>query len=209
VASRKSYLATDELASYEKIGKEFSGHGSVNHSADEYVRLGGFIHVNTAECRFSLMKRAVFGTHHSISEAHLLRYLAEWDFKSGTPAILPMANVLRSPSKVLRAGVSRIVNIVKPHTLRQRAKSFLRWRKRMMTMADNVNILVLKIESDGSGSRQHLIVTVRVNAPFLNFELEIQVGNTGNPQQALEDARQKLLNLGNGIAKAADHPLAM
>jgi transposase-like protein len=52
VASRKSYLATDELASYEKLGKEFSGHGTVNHSADEYVRLGGFIHVNTAECRF-------------------------------------------------------------------------------------------------------------------------------------------------------------
>jgi transposase-like protein len=84
VASRKSYLATDELASYEKIGEEFSGHGAVNHSADEYVRLGGFVHVNTAECRFSLMKRAVFGTHHSISEAHLPRYLAEWDFKWNT-----------------------------------------------------------------------------------------------------------------------------
>jgi transposase-like protein len=85
VASRKSYLATDELASYEKIGKEFSGHGTVNHSVDEYVRLGGFIHVNNAECRFSLMKRAVFGTHHSISEAHLPRYLAEWDFKMEHP----------------------------------------------------------------------------------------------------------------------------
>jgi hypothetical protein len=84
VASRKSYLATDELASYEKLGREFSGHGAVNHSADEYVRLGGFLHVNTAECRFSLMKRAVFGTHHSISEAHLPRYLAEWDFKWNT-----------------------------------------------------------------------------------------------------------------------------
>ena len=81
------YLATDELASYEKVGKEFSGHGTVNHSADEYVRLGGFIHVNTAECRFSLMKRAVFGTHHSISEAHLPRYLAEWDFKWNTRKI--------------------------------------------------------------------------------------------------------------------------
>jgi hypothetical protein len=86
-ASRKSYLATDELASYEKLGREFSGHGSVNHSADEYVRLGGFIHVNTAECRFSLMKRAEFGTHHSISEAHLSRYLAEWDFKWNTRKI--------------------------------------------------------------------------------------------------------------------------
>jgi hypothetical protein len=27
------------------------------------------------------MKRAVFRTHHSISEAHLHRYLTEWDFK--------------------------------------------------------------------------------------------------------------------------------
>lgn len=30
------------------------------------------------------MKRAVFGTHHSVSEAHLHRYLAEWDFKWNT-----------------------------------------------------------------------------------------------------------------------------
>jgi transposase-like protein len=87
VASRKSYLATDELASYETIGKEFSGHGAVNHSADGYVRLGGFLHVNTAECRFSLMKRAVFGTHHSISEARLPRYLSEWDYKWNTRKI--------------------------------------------------------------------------------------------------------------------------
>jgi transposase-like protein len=79
--SRKSHLMTDELASYDRIGKEFANHSSVCHSADEYVRLGGFVHVNTAEARFSLMKRAVFGTHHSISEAHLPRYLSEWDHK--------------------------------------------------------------------------------------------------------------------------------
>jgi hypothetical protein len=84
VASRKSFLMTDELASYVSIGKEFSGHGTVNHSANEYVRMGGFMHVNTAECRFSLMKRAVYGTHHNVSEAHLPRYLAEWDFKFNT-----------------------------------------------------------------------------------------------------------------------------
>jgi transposase-like protein len=84
VVDRKSHFVTDELHSYESIGKEFAGHTTVNHSANEYVRLGGFAHVNTAECRFSLMKRAVFGTHHSISEAHLSRYLAEWDFKWNT-----------------------------------------------------------------------------------------------------------------------------
>jgi transposase-like protein len=81
VVSRKSHFVTDELASYEGIGKQFAGHSTVNHSANEYVRLGGFARINTAECRFSLMKRAVFGTHHSISEARLHRYLVEWDFK--------------------------------------------------------------------------------------------------------------------------------
>jgi ISXO2-like transposase domain len=30
------------------------------------------------------MKRAVYGAHHAISEAHLPRYLAEWDFKWNT-----------------------------------------------------------------------------------------------------------------------------
>ena len=86
---RKSYLMTDELRSYELIGaKDFQGrHTTVNHSANEYVRLGGFAHVNNAECRFSLMKRAVYGTHHSISEAHLPRYLSEWDFKWNTRKI--------------------------------------------------------------------------------------------------------------------------
>ena len=74
--SRKSHLMTDELASCEKVGKEFANHGTVNHSANQFAKLGGFVHTNTAECRFSLMKRAVFGTHHSISEAHLPRYLA-------------------------------------------------------------------------------------------------------------------------------------
>jgi transposase-like protein len=85
--SRKSHLMTDELASYEKVGKEFANHGTVDHWANEYARLGGFVHINTAECRFSLMKRAVYGTHHSISEAHLPRYLSEWDYKWNTRKI--------------------------------------------------------------------------------------------------------------------------
>lgn len=86
-ADRGSHLMTDEFVSYEPVGREYAGHSTVNHSADEYVRLGGFAHINTAESRFSLMKRAVYGTHHSISEAHLSRYLAEWDFKWNTRKI--------------------------------------------------------------------------------------------------------------------------
>jgi transposase-like protein len=81
-ASRKSALMTDEGGQYFHVGKEFARHEKINHSDDEYVR--GDVYTNTAECRFSLMKRAVYGAYHSISEAHLPRYLAEWDFKWNT-----------------------------------------------------------------------------------------------------------------------------
>jgi transposase-like protein len=79
---RESSLMTDEGGQYFHVGKEFARHETINHSDDEYVR--GDAYTNTAECRFSLMKRAVYGAHHSISEAHLPRYLAEWDFKWNT-----------------------------------------------------------------------------------------------------------------------------
>src|SRR5579872_4149716 len=44
VVDRQSHLMTDELTSYGPIGeKHFQGrHTTVNHSADEYVRLGGW-----------------------------------------------------------------------------------------------------------------------------------------------------------------------
>lgn len=80
--NNKSDLMTDQGGQYYHLGKEFNRHETVNHGDDEYVR--GDAHTNTSECRFSLMKRAVFGTHHSISEAHLSRYLTEWDFKWNT-----------------------------------------------------------------------------------------------------------------------------
>jgi transposase-like protein len=68
IASRKSFLATDENPAYTKLGKEFDGHGTVIHSTNEYVRLGGFVHVNSAENYFSIFKRGVIGTFHHISE---------------------------------------------------------------------------------------------------------------------------------------------
>lgn len=74
-----SHLMTDDSAIYPAIGENFAGHSSVNHSAEEYVRLGGFVHSNTAESYFAILKRGVYGTFHSVSEAHLPRYLAEFD----------------------------------------------------------------------------------------------------------------------------------
>ncbi len=80
-ASRASSLMTDESMIYPKIGEEFANHHTVNHSANEYARLGGYAHVNTAESFFSILKRGITGTYHSVSEAHLHRYLAEFDFR--------------------------------------------------------------------------------------------------------------------------------
>jgi transposase-like protein len=80
-ASRKSVLMSDESPVYVGVGKEFSGHLSVNHSADEYVRLGGFVHVNTAESFHAIIKRQMYGTHHAVSEWHLQRYINEIAFK--------------------------------------------------------------------------------------------------------------------------------
>ena len=78
--SRASYLMTDDSRVYDGIGREFSGHGSVNHSAEEYVR-ASFWHTNTVENYFSILKRGIFGTYHHVSEVHLHRYGAEFDFR--------------------------------------------------------------------------------------------------------------------------------
>jgi transposase-like protein len=80
----ETHLMTDEAAVYPAITGGFAGHSTVNHSAEEYVSLGGFRHTNTVESHFALFKRGVFGTFHSISEAHLGRYLTEFDFRANT-----------------------------------------------------------------------------------------------------------------------------
>jgi transposase-like protein len=78
--SYKSYIMTDDAAQYVKISDVFAGHATVNHSAEEYVRLGGFVHTNTVEGFFSIVKRSVYGTYHHVSQQHLGRYMAERDF---------------------------------------------------------------------------------------------------------------------------------
>ena len=81
---RSSALMTDESPVYTGIGREFSYHGTVNHSASQYVTTGGWKHSNTAENFFSIFKRGVIGTYHHMSEAHLGRYCAEFDFRYNT-----------------------------------------------------------------------------------------------------------------------------
>ena len=74
----KSNLYTDEAGQYHHMGRDFE-HETVKHSANEYVR--GDAHTNTVENYFSILKRGITGCYFHVSEAHLHRYLAEFDFR--------------------------------------------------------------------------------------------------------------------------------
>jgi transposase-like protein len=78
-------VITDEAPIYKFVGKHFEGgHEVVTHSAKEYVRKGTDIHSNTVEGVFSLIRRGVMGTFHSISRKHLPNYLNEFQFRWNT-----------------------------------------------------------------------------------------------------------------------------
>jgi hypothetical protein len=85
-ADRKSTLMTDEAAFYKAPGAHFADHQSVNHSEYEYAR--GTASTNTVEGFFSIFKRGMKGVYQHCSEAHLHRYLAEFDFRYSNRAAL-------------------------------------------------------------------------------------------------------------------------
>jgi transposase-like protein len=78
-------IITDEFQAYKKLGQKFEGgHEIVTHSAGEYVRPGTDVHSNTVEGVFSLIRRGVMGTFHSVSRKHLPNYLNEFQFRWNT-----------------------------------------------------------------------------------------------------------------------------
>lgn len=76
---RSTHLMTDNARAYQFMKREFAGHETVNHSIAEYAR--GLVHTNTIEGFFSIFKRGMRGIYQHCSEAHLFRYLAEFDFR--------------------------------------------------------------------------------------------------------------------------------
>lgn len=74
-----SSIATDEHGAYSKLPEEGYYHGTVNHSAKEYVN--GLVHTNTIEGFWSWMKRQINGTHVWVSQKHLPKYLGEMEFR--------------------------------------------------------------------------------------------------------------------------------
>jgi transposase-like protein len=96
--SPNSSLMTDEGGQYFHVGKEFARHETINHSADEYVR--GDAHTNSVESYFATLKRGVIGTYHHVSQQHLKRYLAEFDYRYNEREALGVSDAERMSKSV-------------------------------------------------------------------------------------------------------------
>lgn len=103
----KSYLMTDESTVYPPVAKGMAGHGTVNHSIEEYVR-GGFWHTNTVESYFSILKRGLIGTYHHVSPQHLKRYLGEFDFRHNERSALGVEDADRAKKAVIGIAGKRL-----------------------------------------------------------------------------------------------------
>ena len=80
--SHKATLHTDTFPAYNSVATEFEAHETVDHGSGEYVK--GNAYTNTVEGYFSQLKRSLSGTFHHVSEKHLDRYLAEFDYRYNT-----------------------------------------------------------------------------------------------------------------------------
>lgn len=109
-ADRQSVLYTDESRLYTTTGEEYAKHGTVNHSAKEYARREGdiVVHTNTIENVFSVFKRGMIGVYQHCGEAHLHRYLAEFDFRYNRRAALKVSDTERHDDLLSRIGGKRL-----------------------------------------------------------------------------------------------------
>jgi len=109
-ADRKSTLMTDESNFYTFTGEEFASHATVKHTGGEYVRYEAdrIVHTNTIENVFSVFKRGMVGVYQHCGEAHLHRYLAEFDFRYNRRAALKVTDAERATDLLRMARDKRL-----------------------------------------------------------------------------------------------------
>lgn len=77
--------------------------GLPHRTLDEYI------HSNTAGNYFSVLKRGIVGTFHRVSEAHLQRYLAEFDFRHSNRSGLGVTDTMRADRPLAEIGGKRLI----------------------------------------------------------------------------------------------------
>jgi transposase-like protein len=91
-------LCTDDDRTFRSVKPRHCPDGVVRHSIGEYVR--GDVHTNTIEGYFSILKRGIYGTYHHVSQKHLKRYLAEFDFRYNNRAKLGIEDEARADALI-------------------------------------------------------------------------------------------------------------
>jgi transposase-like protein len=102
-----SHIMTDEAGQYAHMGNYFTEHDFVTHSKGEYGR--GPIHTNTVEGFYSVFKRGMKGVYQHCGEAHLHRYVAEFDFRYNSRTRLGVDDAERAARIVRGAEGKRLV----------------------------------------------------------------------------------------------------
>lgn len=104
--SQSARLMTDSAGLYEKIGKAFKSHETVNHTAGEYVR--GDVTTNTVEGYFGILKRGLNGIYQHVSPEHLHRYVDEFSFRYNNRAALEIDDKQRANNALVGIGGKRL-----------------------------------------------------------------------------------------------------
>jgi transposase-like protein len=105
-ASHLSTVYTDENTAYTHLNRDFFEHGTVAHKRGEYAR--GPVSTNTVEGYFSILKRGLIGTYHHVSEAHLQRYVTEFDFRYNNRTAMGIDDNQRTNAVLKEIGGKRL-----------------------------------------------------------------------------------------------------
>ncbi len=89
-----SRLITDALKSYTELRSDYN-HESIKHINGDY-RTYGDKHTNNIEGYWSILKRGIIGTFHSVSPQHLQRYCDEFAHRYNTKGLAPIERFAES-----------------------------------------------------------------------------------------------------------------
>lgn len=79
VSGKVDLIATDESFRYRHLKQMGLPHEFVTHKNDEYVR--GRVHTQTIESFWSLLRRGIMGSYHTVSKDYLPLYLSEFTYR--------------------------------------------------------------------------------------------------------------------------------
>ena len=68
----------------------------------------GATHIRTLQGYFSILKRGIIGTYHHVSQAHLKRYVGEFDFRYNNRIALGIDDTQRAEIAVKGAAGKRL-----------------------------------------------------------------------------------------------------